>query len=608
MKLKKLFTGAVATILTLTTVTMPVNYSSASLLAPMSITASAVSQNKINAADVTLFGLSNWAKDYLTIPDNLPQSFQLAVENEEITSCRIISGDDYIVNVTSDGLLTIKLRQIYQYQYDKDGKYVLMETEDLWCGSCVVRVSTRNNTYDVKVNVSDYADYYANKVMDQYISENIEPNMSTEEKIDKIAKFVADRNYDYHFFSAVEMIVTGGGDCWASTYTIISMAKKVGLDAWARKAYNAQGNGPGHKNAMVTDGEKYYEVEAGYTGTAPRYYSITERTTLFRCRYNSEHDCFELYQYDGKKVPQTFDIPSSVEGQTIECIGEYFLYLNDDVTTINLPSTIKYIDKSAFNSCENLETINIPSSVEEIKTFAFSNCTALKNVNASGSYSFIDGVLYKDNNSVVAVPNVSSATIPSGITDICEYSFYYNSNIKSVTLPDTIKNIGEAAFGDCNILESVNIPDGVQTLNDWTFCNCYKLKSIKIPDSVTSVGNYVFRYCHSLEKVIIPESVKTIGEKVFEGADKVKFYGYKNSYAQTYATENNIAFVPLDFDVSKDDDVNIADALLIAKYDAGLTQFDNIQLKAAEVTGDGEVNIADALMIARYDAGLIDNL
>lgn len=61
-------------------------------------------------------------------------------------------------------------------------------------------------------------------------------------------------------------------------------------------------------------------------------------------------------------------------------------------------------------------------------------------------------------------------------------------------------------------------------------------------------------------------------------------------------------------DTNNDSEVNIADALMISRYDAGLTELDESQLAVSDVNNDGEVNIADALMISRFDAGLITSL
>lgn len=58
-------------------------------------------------------------------------------------------------------------------------------------------------------------------------------------------------------------------------------------------------------------------------------------------------------------------------------------------------------------------------------------------------------------------------------------------------------------------------------------------------------------------------------------------------------------------DVNGDNSTDIADALMVARYDAGLTDLNEEQLKAGNVNHDEITDIADALMIARYDAGLI---
>lgn len=47
---------------------------------------------------------------------------------------------------------------------------------------------------------------------------------------------------------------------------------------------------------------------------------------------------------------------------------------------------------------------------------------------------------------------------------------------------------------------------------------------------------------------------------------------------------------------------------MISRYDAGLINLDEKQLALSDVNKDGEVDIADALMISRFDAGLIDSL
>ncbi len=59
-------------------------------------------------------------------------------------------------------------------------------------------------------------------------------------------------------------------------------------------------------------------------------------------------------------------------------------------------------------------------------------------------------------------------------------------------------------------------------------------------------------------------------------------------------------------DVNGDGEIDIADALLVMKHDAGLTIIDEAFQQAADVNNDGEIDIADAILIMKYDAGLIN--
>jgi hypothetical protein len=52
--------------------------------------------------------------------------------------------------------------------------------------------------------------------------------------------------------------------------------------------------------------------------------------------------------------------------------------------------------------------------------------------------------------------------------------------------------------------------------------------------------------------------------------------------------------------------VNATDALLVLRFYAGLENFDELQILAADANNNGEVNSTDALIILRRNAGLID--
>ncbi|MDE6023845.1 MAG: leucine-rich repeat protein [Lachnospiraceae bacterium] len=481
----------------------------------------AASTVTINATSVTLYGLDDWAQEYISIPSDLNQTFQLNVSGATTVTYSVIEGNSVIVS--QSGMLEPKVTTWYWYgNMGTTSKYPNQTptrvTNDIQYGKSVVKVTAGSQTFNVNVEVKDYADVYANEIMDEYISKNITEDMDTYDKLEKIAKFVADREYSVYYQSAAGLIVSGGGDCWASTNTVIAMAKKIGLNAWHRNGNRDIGAGSGHMNAMVSDGSEYFEVEAGYSGNAPRPYHVTRRTSLYSTRYSSEYDGIEIYQYDGENMPAVLNLPDEIGGEPVVGIGEKFAISERGLTKVVLPSTIKYIGNDAFNSCENLETINIPSSVENIGSRVFTRCSSLKNVDSQSVYTFESGVLYKNKTILVCAPYAAKVTIPETVTEIADYAFYYNDNITALTVPSSVTKIGEAAFGNSS-LSTITLQG----------------------NNLKEIGNFAFAYTN-LKYVTIPSSVTTMGEYMMKYADEVKLIVTKGSAAETFAQNNSVTY------------------------------------------------------------------
>lgn len=516
--LRKVSSAALAAVMIFSTAAITTQFTAGT--APLQVCAA--ESVKINKTKVELYSLDSWASEFISLPSDYSETFQLQVTGASNVRYYTSSSN---ITVSESGLIEPKFRYTYWYgnigySYPIEGKEPTSIDKNISYGKSIVKVYADDSVFDVEVNVNNYANYYANKVMDDYIAQNIKSTMSTQEKLEVIAKFVADRNYSPKYQSYEGLIIAGGGDCWASTNTVNAMAKKAGLTAWIRNGNRDPGAGSGHRNSMVYDGKDYYEVEAGYAGNAPRYYNVTKRNSLFSVKYNYTYGGYEVYQYDGLTTPETLQVPSAINGNTIVSIGEYFLCRDYDVKKVVLPSTIKNISRMSFNSCNNLESINIPSSLENISPLSFTCCYALKDVTASGKFSYKDGVIYKDNKVLVAAPNTSEVNIPYGIEEIADYAFYYNNNIKSIVLPETVKAIGEGAFGDCPLLTNLEIKGmGLKKISDFSFADS-GLKYVAIPESVTDIAEHIDYYLSDFTVI-----------------------GAKGSSAEKFATDYNKTFV-----------------------------------------------------------------
>lgn len=271
---------------------------------------------------ITIYAIEEWASKYISIPSDHPKKYQISISGETIKSCTADSSDS--IKVSNSGLITPSVTHDYKYDTTK------------------VTVQTNKSTYTVDVTLKDYAQEYAEKEMKKYISKNITNSMTGEEKLDKIAKYVASFNYDANFSGGAGMIISGGGDCWASTDLVIAMCKIVGIDAWSRDARRDPGAGSGHVNAMAKADGKYYMIEAGYDEKAPRFYSIVERTSLYSV--DEVSGGVSITSYDGKPDEKTITVPSTIDGKKVVAIGSE-AFASRDIEKITLPDSLKSISE-----------------------------------------------------------------------------------------------------------------------------------------------------------------------------------------------------------------------------------------------------------------------
>lgn len=156
-------------------------------------------------------------------------------------------------------------------------------------------------------------------------------------------------------------------------------------------------------------------------------------------------------------------------------------------THINLKAGTRGISANAF-AFTNLTSIEIPSSLKRIESSAFKYCSSL-----------------------------TSITLPDNVTSIGDYAFQYCTSMSSFTFPSQMTFINSYVLAGCSALSSVTIPSSVTSIGSSAFEGCSALTSVVIPNSVGRIGNKVFYNCTSLTSITIPSSVINIGSSAFEG-------------------------------------------------------------------------------------------
>jgi len=307
-----------------------------------------------------------------------------------------------------------------------------------------------------------------------------------------------------------------------------------------------------------------------------------------------------MQNYGWGEVPWYEEIYGRVVvDEGITHIGDY-AFADGAIYSLELPSTLKSIGVSAFDSVtfdtavvfpEGLESIGgsafayssvytvfIPASVTSIADSAFEGCSDFVIFGYEGSYaedwaaSFGytfkavidnrcgDDITYAINGDTVTFTGTgamydmawddshpweacTTAIVGEGITHLGSYLFY-TCAVEEVSLPSTLLTIGTAAFGSCYNLNAVDLPTNLVSIGTNAFYECVGLTQIALPDTLSSIGPSAFERS-GLTAVTIPESVQSIGEYAFAVIPGI-VYVKPGTYAEQYAREAGISYALLD--------------------------------------------------------------
>ena len=215
-------------------------------------------------------------------------------------------------------------------------------------------------------------------------------------------------------------------------------------------------------------------------------------------------------------------------------IGNWFSNVQTMISSVELGVSVKYIEERAFNGFNKISSIEIPNSVLSIGKYAFSGCTNLHEVKISNSVTSIaSSAFYACNN--ISKLHLNCTKIENWFSDL-------KNSVTDIYLGESVKAIGDYAFSDFCKISNIELPNTVNSIGEYSFSNCAGLSSINIPASVSHIGNKAFFGCNNVTKlkvycknikdwfsginssvneIIIGETVDTISAYAFNGFSRI---------------------------------------------------------------------------------------
>jgi hypothetical protein len=147
----------------------------------------------------------------------------------------------------------------------------------------------------------------------------------------------------------------------------------------------------------------------------------------------------------------------------------------------------------------------------------------------------------------------------------------YGSNIKNVIIEEGITRIGEMCFF-CSAVSNVQLPESLKSIGMLAFHECKNLKEITISANVTQIEDRAFGQYGNGDEAVISGFVT---------------YGYNNSEAQKYCTENGISFKAVDGDNIRnlpDDYVSYGESCYFL-FDTGITSWEEAETYCESLGG-----------------------
>ena len=226
--------------------------------------------------------------------------------------------------------------------------------------------------------------------------------------------------------------------------------------------------------------------------------------------YDSRNQCNAIIESSSNKL--VVGCKKAVIPEGIVTIGENAFVSCKFDSHPSFPSTLKNIEKRAFENCTGFTHLVLTDGIEYLGYYAFTTC-GIEELTLPSTLKEIIGGCFNHN-------NLHSIRIPASVNYIADGAFSSNSELEEIVVEE-----GNQVYSsnNCNVIFNTStgllvqasnnfvFPDGVKSLGWHSFDGLAHVTKVDIPEGVTDLGDYTFYPCRALEELTIPSTISGDG-------------------------------------------------------------------------------------------------
>lgn len=270
-----------------------------------------------------------------------------------------------------------------------------------------------------------------------------------------------------------------------------------------------------------------------YTVSVKRIYSSGAVKIPSKVKYNYKD--YTVISFADNAIVST-DVTSIELPTTIKSLGKG-AFFSSNITSISLPNGLQSIGDVCFYGCTSLKSIKIPGTVRTVGNNAFSDCSSLNSVTIENGVTEFGKLVFNNCKKLTTlrIPQSVKTTQTDFLSGSYVTNLYYDAancdnfhvamSCTNLTIGTNVTYIPQNFCKDGNVI-NVNIPGNVKKIDNKAFIDCWELKSCTLNDGLEELGSGVFEGCKKLEKIRIPKTMKVMGTLPFKKCESLTTLNY----------------------------------------------------------------------------------